>query len=58
MDLRLLAAEPTDAEREAIDAVVGAAPTTNGHRVARARPRRAGTCSSPRCAPRSGASAG
>ena len=35
MDLRLLTAEPTDAEREAIDAVVGPA-DTNGHRVARA----------------------
>jgi NADH-quinone oxidoreductase subunit F len=35
MDLRLLAAEPTAAEREAIDAVVGA-PEGNGHRVARA----------------------
>ena len=34
MDLRLLAAEPTDAEREAIDAVAGA-PESNGHRVAR-----------------------
>src|SRR5204862_7897669 len=35
MDLRLLAAEPLPAERDAIDAVVGAA-ETNGHRVARA----------------------
>jgi len=35
MDLRLLAAEPTTAEREAIDAVVGA-PETNGYRVTRA----------------------
>ena len=35
MDLRLLTAEPTDAEREAIDAVAGA-PEANGHRVARA----------------------
>ena len=34
MDLRLLAAEPTDAEREAIDAVAGA-PESNGYRVAR-----------------------
>ena len=34
MDLRLLTAEPTDAEREAIDAVAGA-PEANGHRVAR-----------------------
>jgi NADH-quinone oxidoreductase subunit F len=33
-DLRLLTAEPTDAEREAIDAVVGAAPLEDG-RVAR-----------------------
>jgi NADH-quinone oxidoreductase subunit F len=33
-DLRLLTAEPTDAEREAIDAVVGAAPLDDG-RVAR-----------------------
>jgi NADH-quinone oxidoreductase subunit F len=35
VDLRLLAAEPSDAEREAIDTVVGAA-ETNGHRVGRA----------------------
>ncbi len=35
MDLRLPLAEPTDAEREAIDAVVGAA-AANSHRVARA----------------------
>ena len=35
MDLRLLSAEPSDAEREAIDAVAGA-PEANGHRVARA----------------------
>src|SRR6266571_5669554 len=35
MDLRLPLAEPTDAEREAIDAVVGAA-GENGNRVARA----------------------
>ena len=35
MDLRLPLAEPTDAEREAIDAVVGAA-AENGNRVARA----------------------
>ncbi len=35
MDLRLPLAEPTDAEREAIDAVVGAA-AANGNRVARA----------------------
>ena len=34
MDLKLLDAEPTDAEREAIDAVVGAA-SSNGNRVAR-----------------------
>jgi NADH-quinone oxidoreductase subunit F len=34
MDLRLLAAEPTTAEREAIDAVVGA-DDANGNRVAR-----------------------
>ena len=34
MDLRLLEAEPTPAEREAIDAVVGAA-EPNGNRVAR-----------------------
>ncbi|HXY84125.1 MAG TPA: NADH-ubiquinone oxidoreductase-F iron-sulfur binding region domain-containing protein [Gaiellaceae bacterium] len=36
MDLRLLAAEPTAAEREAIDGVVGA-PSENGHRAARAQ---------------------
>jgi NADH-quinone oxidoreductase subunit F len=36
MDLKLLAAEPTDAERAAIDAVAGAA-ETNGDRLARAR---------------------
>ena len=36
MDLRLLAAEPTAAEREAIDGVVGA-PAENGHRAARAQ---------------------
>ena len=36
MDLRLPLAEPTDAEREAIDAVVGVAAETNGFRVARA----------------------
>jgi NADH-quinone oxidoreductase subunit F len=35
LDLRLLAAEPSDAEREAIDTVVGG-PETNGHRVGRA----------------------
>ncbi len=35
MDIRLLTAEPTDAEREAIDAVAGPA-DVNGHRVARA----------------------
>ena len=35
MDIRLLTAEPSDAEREAIDAVAGA-PEANGHRVARA----------------------
>jgi NADH-quinone oxidoreductase subunit F len=35
MDLRFPLAEPTDAEREAIDAVVGAA-AANGNRVARA----------------------
>jgi NADH-quinone oxidoreductase subunit F len=35
VDLRLPLAEPTDAEREAIDAVVGAA-AANSHRVARA----------------------
>src|SRR5437773_6325765 len=35
MDLRLPLAEPTDAEREAIDAVVGAA-GESGNRVARA----------------------
>jgi len=34
MDLRLLDAEPSDAEREAIDAVAGA-PEASGHRVAR-----------------------
>jgi NADH-quinone oxidoreductase subunit F len=34
MDLKLLDAEPSDAEREAIDAVVGAE-ATNGNRVAR-----------------------
>jgi NADH-quinone oxidoreductase subunit F len=35
VDIRLLTAEPTDAEREAIDAVAGPA-DLNGHRVARA----------------------
>jgi NADH-quinone oxidoreductase subunit F len=35
VDLKLLDAEPTDAEREAIEAVVGAEPSTNGHRVIR-----------------------
>ncbi len=35
MDLRFLAAEPSDAEREAIDAAVGG-PETNGDRVGRA----------------------
>src|SRR5881275_2048901 len=35
MDLKLLDAEPTEAEREAIDAVVGTEPS-NGDRVARA----------------------
>jgi NADH-quinone oxidoreductase subunit F len=34
-DLKLLEAEPTEAERAAIDAVLGAAPETNGHRTAR-----------------------
>jgi NADH-quinone oxidoreductase subunit F len=33
MDLRLLSAEPTDAEREAIDAVVGAPSSNGGGRV-------------------------
>jgi NADH-quinone oxidoreductase subunit F len=35
-DLKLLDAEPSDAERFAIDAVLGTPPATNGHRVARA----------------------
>jgi NADH-quinone oxidoreductase subunit F len=35
VDLRLLDAEPSDAEREAIDRVLGA-PPSNGHRVVRA----------------------
>jgi NADH-quinone oxidoreductase subunit F len=35
LDIRLLTAEPSDAEREAVDAVAGA-PETNGYRVARA----------------------
>jgi NADH-quinone oxidoreductase subunit F len=35
-DLRLLTAEPSDAERTAIDGVLGAAPEANGHRIARA----------------------
>jgi NADH-quinone oxidoreductase subunit F len=34
-DLRLLDAEPTDAERETMDAILGVAPPTNGNRVAR-----------------------
>ena len=34
-DLRLLEAEPSDAERAAIDAVLGAPAETNGHRIAR-----------------------
>jgi len=34
-DLRLLEAEPSDAERAAIDEVLGAPPATNGHRIAR-----------------------
>ena len=35
-DLRLLDAEPSEIERGAIDAVLGAPPATNGHRTARA----------------------
>src|SRR5581483_5412111 len=35
-DLRLLEAEPSDAEREASDAGLGAPPAANGHRTARA----------------------
>jgi NADH-quinone oxidoreductase subunit F len=35
-DLKLLTAEPSDAERGAIDAVLGAPPELNGHRIARA----------------------
>jgi NADH-quinone oxidoreductase subunit F len=35
-DLKLLTAEPSDAERAAIDAVLGAPPEPNGHRTARA----------------------
>jgi NADH-quinone oxidoreductase subunit F len=35
-DLKLLTAEPSEAERAAIDAVVGAPPELNGHRIARA----------------------
>jgi NADH-quinone oxidoreductase subunit F len=36
VDLRLLQAEASEAEREAVDAVLGAAPDENGHRVFRA----------------------
>ncbi|MDX6485597.1 MAG: hypothetical protein QOF43_750, partial [Gaiellaceae bacterium] len=36
MDLRLLSAEPSAAEREAIDAVVGSTEHLNANRVARA----------------------
>jgi NADH-quinone oxidoreductase subunit F len=39
-DLRLLTAEPTDAEREAIDAVVGAAPLDDGRTARSDRTRR------------------
>ena len=56
MDLKLLDAEPTDAEREAIDAVVGAE-AANGHRVARRDRTRRHSCSRP-SARRSGAWAG
>ncbi len=35
-DLKLLTAEPSDAERTAIDAVLGAPPELDGHRIARA----------------------
>ncbi len=35
-DLKLLDAQPSDAERAAIDAVLGAPPEANGHRIARA----------------------
>jgi NADH-quinone oxidoreductase subunit F len=35
-DLKLLTAEPSDAERGAIDTVLGAPPELNGHRIARA----------------------
>jgi hypothetical protein len=49
VDIRLLTAEPTDAEREAIDTVTGPA-GVDGHRVA--------TCCCRRSARRSGASAG
>jgi NADH-quinone oxidoreductase subunit F len=35
-DLKLLSAEPSEAERAAIDAVLGAPPEANGHRVGRA----------------------
>ena len=56
MDLRLLSAEPSDAEREAIDTVVGGASADDG-RVARAdRTRRISSC--PRFVLRSAASAG
>ena len=55
-DLKLLDAAPSDAEREAIDAVLGRA----GRRTAapRAPTGASATSSSPRCAPRSAASAG
>src|SRR5205085_8763747 len=36
VDLRLIDAEPSTAEREAVDAVLGPAPAANGDRVARA----------------------
>ena len=57
MDLRLLDAEPTEAERAAIDAVVG-------EQAVERRARRPAPTAPPapaaarRCAPRSGASAG
>ncbi len=56
-DLKLLDAPPSDAERAAIDAVLGPPVEANGHRTARAD-REAATFSFLRSARRSAASAG
>jgi hypothetical protein len=52
MDLRLMLERPTEAEREAIDALLGPAPGFNGHVAYGATPRAPVViCSSRRCMP-------